>query len=747
MKVSRFILGFIFVSFIIFRIDISLADKSSEEASKIYLSQVQGILNDVESIVLHEQEENIYEIYKNEQLTGYAFITSNFAESVGFAATSFNILVCMSPQGVILGSELLSHSEPLFLYEQDVIVSGQEEDVLHNFIYQYQEKEIKGLSINRKDEEDINRIDGVSAATITSILMHQSIKIAANKVARRLSIAGFDNKEVYLDHESYSPITWIELLKDGSIAFARFNKTDEGNIFRQKDRENNFDNEDSYLENYFSFITKGDKGRIQYKKDYEEKSDDESFLDIYFSYANPVGIGRNIFGKTEYIKNFIRSGRSSKDMGFFISTRGNFSVLAPLRCLETDNHISRKNCEKKGISKNHFDRIYIEQNGKKFFFRTIDRTNFMFTRNIEDSTPRFFNEIALLFIDNPESFDPAKSWNLVVNFYSKFSDTPKEFSNASLKYTPPNRLIIKPNTQEFISNNDWINVWKNQSKNLFILLSFIVFCSLIFLYRNKLVKYRRFYSLLRNTALVFCLVWMGWTVGAQLTIVNILNYIQLFLTENFNYSVIVFDPLITIISIVTLLSFFLVGRGFFCGWLCPFGALQELINVLANTLRIKQLEIKERTHKYLLQIKYIILLVIIFLMFYKLDLALISTEVEPFKTAITLKFDREFKYVFYAGSLLFLSIFVSRFYCRYLCPLGAFLVLGGKFRFLNILKRRRECGNPCHLCEKSCPTQAIQSSGKINMNECFYCFDCQEEYYDDHRCPPLVAKLKEIKTV
>ena len=122
MKVSRFILGFIFVSLIIFRIDISLADKSSEEASKIYLSQVQGILNDVESIVLHEQEENIYEIYKNEQLTGYAFITSNFAESVGFAATSFNILVCMSPQGVILGSELLSHSEPLFLYEQDVIV-------------------------------------------------------------------------------------------------------------------------------------------------------------------------------------------------------------------------------------------------------------------------------------------------------------------------------------------------------------------------------------------------------------------------------------------------------------------------------------------------------------------------------------------------------------------------------------------------------------------------------------------------
>ncbi len=164
--------------------------------------------------------------------------------------------------------------------------------------------------------------------------------------------------------------------------------------------------------------------------------------------------------------------------------------------------------------------------------------------------------------------------------------------------------------------------------------------------------------------------------------------------------------------------------------------------MVARFLRVKQIEIKEKFHKILLNFKYFILLMIFILMFYDLDLALIMTEVEPFKTAITLKFDRSFEYLCYALVLLFISIFINRFYCRYLCPLGAFLVLGGKFRILNILKRKKECGNPCHLCEKSCPTQAIQSSGKINMNECFYCFDCQEEYYDDHRCPPLVNKRK-----
>ena len=115
---------------------------------------------------------------------------------------------------------------------------------------------------------------------------------------------------------------------------------------------------------------------------------------------------------------------------------------------------------------------------------------------------------------------------------------------------------------------------------------------------------------------------------------------------------------------------------------------------------------------------------------------------EPFKTSITLKFARELPYLIYAIILLVLSIFISRFYCRYICPLGAVLAVGGKLRLTNILLRRKECGSPCHLCENSCPTQAIKSDGKIDMNECFYCLDCQEEYYDEHRCPPLVMKRK-----
>ena len=74
--------------------------------------------------------------------------------------------------------------------------------------------------------------------------------------------------------------------------------------------------------------------------------------------------------------------------------------------------------------------------------------------------------------------------------------------------------------------------------------------------------------------------------------------------------------------------------------------------------------------------------------------------------------------------------------------LGAVLALAGKLRQLAPLKRRAECGNPCHLCERHCPIQAIEPSGQINMTECFYCLDCQVVYYDDHLCPPLIATRK-----
>ena len=90
-----------------------------------------------------------------------------------------------------------------------------------------------------------------------------------------------------------------------------------------------------------------------------------------------------------------------------------------------------------------------------------------------------------------------------------------------------------------------------------------------------------------------------------------------------------------------------------------------------------------------------------------------------------MKFNREWYYVIYAILLLAVGLFIERFFCRFICPLGAFMAIGGKLRIFNsFLKRRNECGSPCKLCSNECPIDAIEKNGKINMNECFYCLDC-----------------------
>lgn len=124
------------------------------------------------------------------------------------------------------------------------------------------------------------------------------------------------------------------------------------------------------------------------------------------------------------------------------------------------------------------------------------------------------------------------------------------------------------------------------------------------------------------------------------------------------------------------------------------------------------------------------------------DAGAVAAEVEPFKTAITAAFVRGWPYVLYAVVLLAIGLFTERAFCRFLCPLGGALAVLDGLHLLNLLKRRPQCGSPCHLCERSCPVGAIKRSGKIEMAECFQCLDCQVEYYDDRRCPPLARQRK-----
>ncbi|MCA1770506.1 MAG: 4Fe-4S binding protein [Halomonas sp.] len=202
------------------------------------------------------------------------------------------------------------------------------------------------------------------------------------------------------------------------------------------------------------------------------------------------------------------------------------------------------------------------------------------------------------------------------------------------------------------------------------------------------------------------------------------------------------DPMMFLLWGFVAVTLLLWGRGVYCGWLCPFGAMQELISAVAIKLKVPQFELPFAVHERLWALKYIILLGLFALSLQSLGQAEIYAEVEPFKTAVLLKFQREWGFVLYAVVLLVISAFNHKFFCRYICPLGAGLAIPARIRLFDWLRRHKECGKPCQICANECHIQAIHPDGRINPNECHYCLDCQVTYYNDKKCPPMVVQRK-----
>jgi NosR/NirI family nitrous oxide reductase transcriptional regulator len=290
-----------------------------------------------------------------------------------------------------------------------------------------------------------------------------------------------------------------------------------------------------------------------------------------------------------------------------------------------------------------------------------------------------------------------------------------------------------------------MKIWRGNVVKISTTMAALGALTLIFFFQNALVRRPRLYTWVRRGYLLFILVWLGWYANAQLSVVNVLTFANSLLT-GFSWEYFLSAPLIFLLWAAIAAGLLFWGRGPFCGWLCPFGALQELLNNVAQAVKIPQYRLPWGLHERLWPIKYIIFLGLFGMSLYSTAFAEQLAEVEPFKTAIILKFAREWPFVIYALTMLSAGLFVERFFCRYVCPLGAALAIPGRVRMFEWLRRWPECGSPCQRCANECPVQAIHPEGHINVNECIYCMHCQELYFDDHRCPHMIQlRLKREK--
>ncbi len=246
----------------------------------------------------------------------------------------------------------------------------------------------------------------------------------------------------------------------------------------------------------------------------------------------------------------------------------------------------------------------------------------------------------------------------------------------------------------------------------------------------------------RVAYLLYTLVFIGWVAQGQLTIVTLTSLIEA-LVAGQGLAFLLADPVTVLLWAFVAVTLVVWGRGTFCGWLCPFGALQELLSLAAQRLHWKPVRLRTRLDGALKWVKYGVLGALVGGAGMSAAWTETALEVEPFKTAISLGFDRAWPFVVWALGCTLLSLFVFRGYCRYVCPLGAALSLFGRLRLFAWIPRRSECGTPCQSCRHRCEYQAIAPSGTVDYAECFQCLDCVEIYQDDKRCLPLVVERKQ----
>ena len=124
------------------------------------------------------------------------------------------------------------------------------------------------------------------------------------------------------------------------------------------------------------------------------------------------------------------------------------------------------------------------------------------------------------------------------------------------------------------------------------------------------------------------------------------------LRAGFRWDFFLLEPLIFVLWCYVAVALIFWGRGVFCGWLCPFGALQELANRAARRIGVPQLKVPFWLHERLRALKFVIFLGLFAVALGSMAQAQRLAEVEPFKTAIVLRFLRDWPFVAWALLLL-----------------------------------------------------------------------------------------------
>lgn len=181
-----------------------------------------------------------------------------------------------------------------------------------------------------------------------------------------------------------------------------------------------------------------------------------------------------------------------------------------------------------------------------------------------------------------------------------------------------------------------------------------------------------------------------------------------------------------VLGLAVVLATLLVGN-VFCGWICPWGAIQDALTWVRNKLHLKTWQPPAGLDRWLRYGRFVVLGVVIY--FSVSTARLWFADYDPYVQLFGLTW--LFKMgesgavgLTIVGLVLVGSVVVDRMWCRYLCPLGAVFAVIGHLSFLRIRRDAATCTD-CTLCDRPCPVGlSVSTSSPKVSTDCIGCMDC-----------------------
>ncbi len=508
-------------------------------------------------------------VYKNNQLLGFAYLNSDFSNSVGYSGKPIKLLVGISPQGVLTGFKLVEHKEPIVLIgipEKRIL------EAINKLIGTEMVPVVSGAA--RAPQVDI-----VSGATVTVLVIGDSIVRSATKLIKtgRLGTQGQAGAAAVaapvvktIDMSKSETRDWQTLLGDGSIRRLHLNVADINEAYEKSGNA--------------AAVAQAEAG---------DPGDD--FIDLYVADVAVPTIGRSLLGDDGYdrLKARLKPGQQA----LVVAGSGRYSFKG-------------SGYVRGGI----FDRIELLQDSNSIRFRDRDHTRL---GDFAAAGAPSFPEISLFVLPPDFAFDPAQPWTLQLLVQRAIGAREKAFLTFDLGYTLPDTYLKReqpaavvrtepsvaspqPSQGAAATPSDeeplWMRIWRGDVVRIGITIFALGTLTVIFFFQNVLVRRPKVYVWVRRAYLLFVLVWLGWYVNAQLSVVNVLTFMNSLLT-GFSWEYFLSAPHIFLLWASVAAGLLFWGRGPFCGWLCPFGALQELLSAVAQALKVPQVRLPWGLHE------------------------------------------------------------------------------------------------------------------------------------------------------